>query len=253
MKNIFLAGIALVALVAGRPAQAADLGVEPVKAPVMIPAYYNWGGVYVGANVGGLWTTAKGTTTDAITGAAITTDTNHNWGILGGGQIEVNFQVSPNWVIGAEGDGDMLSSTARSLSLDGSNRHDSRFEAIATARARFGYAANNWLFYVTGGGAWSEAQVTRTQLSGTVNAATQFTQERLTNNRFGWAAGGGIEVGLNDHWSMRAEALFLDLGKLTYTFPLAQRKTTATLDMTVARAALNYRFNWGGAPVTARY
>jgi hypothetical protein len=35
-------------------------------------------------------------------------------------------------------------------------------------------------------------------------------------------------------------------------FPLAQRTTTSSLNLHVLRAAINYKFDWGG-PVVARY
>src|SRR6266540_4877570 len=50
MKNLFLASLALAAMIAA-PATAADL---PYKAPPPLPvAYYDWSGAYVGLNVGG--------------------------------------------------------------------------------------------------------------------------------------------------------------------------------------------------------
>jgi len=41
-----------------------------------------------------------------------------------------------------------------------------------TIRGRIGYAADNILFYGTGGLAWSNGQFVRTQLTGTLNNAT---------------------------------------------------------------------------------
>ena len=40
-----------------------------------------------------------------------------------------------------------------------------------TVRGRIGYAADNILFYTTGGFAWSNDQFVRTQLTGTLNDA----------------------------------------------------------------------------------
>ena len=80
-------------------ATAADLARRPVvaPAPVVVPAF-SWTGFYVGANVGGAWSST--TITSNITGA--------NWKpsnttFIGGGQLGYNYQwPGSNWVIGAE-------------------------------------------------------------------------------------------------------------------------------------------------------
>ncbi len=151
----------MAALIASYPARAADLPAPtPYKAPpVMAPVAYNWSGLYFGANGGGVWTRNSETTTDVATGAVITTGTTNTSGFLVGGQIGFNWMFGGNWVGGVEADGDWVSDKNSVLSLDGSNRHDGKLEALGTGRARFGYAANNWLFYATGGVAWSEGQV----------------------------------------------------------------------------------------------
>ena len=61
-----------------------------------------------------------------------------------------------------------------------------------TIRGRFGYAADNVLFYATGGFAWSNAQFVRTQLTGALNSATAGTDEAVNKGLMGWVAGGGI-------------------------------------------------------------
>src|SRR5260370_42690687 len=56
MKKLLLASIAGVALVAGAPANAADLSARPAyKAPPPVAApipYYNWTGFYIGGDLG---------------------------------------------------------------------------------------------------------------------------------------------------------------------------------------------------------
>jgi outer membrane immunogenic protein len=37
-------------------------------------------------------------------------------------------------------------------------RGDGRVDLFGTVRGRVGYAANNWLFYGTGGFAWADTQ-----------------------------------------------------------------------------------------------
>ena len=58
MKKFLLGAVGLVAIGVAAPAVAADLPARPYsKAPVMIPAVYDWSGVYVGVNGG--WGTER--------------------------------------------------------------------------------------------------------------------------------------------------------------------------------------------------
>jgi len=118
-KSILLATV--FSLAASGLALAADIG---VKAPLPAPApAYNWTGFYVGGNAGvGLGTfktdtnVAPGTfaaTIETINGpvpigATIPgfagTDFLYPGGFVGGGQIGFNWQLSPLWVVGVEGD-----------------------------------------------------------------------------------------------------------------------------------------------------
>ena len=47
----------------------------------------------------------------------------------------------------------------------GSGTYSETVQFSGTLRARLGYAAGNWLFYLTGGFAWSFDQFARTQIS----------------------------------------------------------------------------------------
>ena len=74
-----------------------------------------------------------------------------------------------------------------------------------TVRGKLGYAADNILFYATGGLAWSNDQFVRTQLTGTLNAATAGTDEAVDKGLPGWTAGGGIAYAFAQNWSVFAE------------------------------------------------
>src|SRR5262249_21303962 len=141
------------------------------------------------------------------------------------------------------------------VALDGSNRHDHVLDLVGTGRVRVGLVMNSMLLYATGGGAWTMGRVTRFQIVGTVGAAVPATVEQADVTRFGWSAGGGVEWGFAPNWTVRGEALYLGLGRTNYTFPLAGRTTSSTLNVTEARVALNYKFNLWGTPasVAARY
>ena len=82
---------------------------------------------------------------------------------------------------------------------------------IETVRGNLGYAADNILFYATGGLAWSNDQFVRTQLTGTLNAATAGTDEAVNQGLPGWTAGGGIAYAFAQNWSVFAEYRHIEL------------------------------------------
>ncbi len=89
---------------------AADL---PVRGPVYTPppavAIYNWSGCYIGANVGGGWTSNSNTfgdpLPDPVTYGFVPMNIGTNGsGVVAGGQAGCNLQVASNFVVGIEGD-----------------------------------------------------------------------------------------------------------------------------------------------------
>ena len=172
--------------------------------------------------------------------------------MIGGGQIGYDYMVSPSFPLGIEADVDGTSLKGSVLSIDGSNQHSSKLDAFGTARGRVGFAQNNWLFYGTGGFAWSEGSVTRTRSPRQVPPipAPAGTVETTSNTRTGWAAGAGAEWGVTQNWTARVDYLYLDLCNATSVFPLSNRQHTSSLTMNMARVGVNYKF---GGPVVARY
>ena len=164
--SAFLVGVLLGA------ASAADMPVAPAG-PAYYPGgitpvpHYNWTGVYVGGNAGGAWANQSGaTTTDAVTGAFVTTSSGSTSGFIGGGQIGANWFFSPNFVLGIEGDFDALTNENTLNAPDGSNQHVGKLKFLSTARGRFGLTADRFMLYGTGGFAWGQNEVTRTQITG---------------------------------------------------------------------------------------
>jgi outer membrane immunogenic protein len=134
-------------------------------------------------------------------------------GGLVGGTIGVSGQWGA-WVFGVEGDFDwqgisgssssafctsiLVSSTSGSTAAGLSCKTASNW--LGTLRARFGYAWDRVLVYGTAGGAGA-------------NVETALTGLPYQNNpEFGWTAGAGVEVALAEHWTFKAEYLFVDLG-----------------------------------------
>jgi outer membrane immunogenic protein len=115
-----------------------------------------------------------------------------------------------------------------------------------------GYAANNWLFYVKGGGAWTQGN---SNGNGFLANGTFFESTSSSTNRSGWVVGGGVEWGFTPNWSAKIEYDHIDTGSTNVTINTSRATTSfvsssSTIDL--VKAGVNYRFNWGG-PVVAKY
>src|SRR5262249_13292557 len=84
---------------------------------------------------------------------------------------------------------------------------------MTTIAARFGVAADNWLFYAKGGGGWvGVSNPTLTNVNGTGSISVS-----NSNSNSGWLAGGGIEWAFAPNWTARLEYDFLGLSSKSYT------------------------------------
>ncbi len=92
-----------------------------------------------------------------------------------------------------------------------------KVDAFGTVRGRLGYVANNWLFYGTGGFAWSDDTFTRTQITAVAGSPPLGDVRTNSSTHTGWAAGGGIEYGFARNWTARVEYLHLDLSDQTFS------------------------------------
>jgi outer membrane immunogenic protein len=103
---------------------------------------------------------------------------------------------------------------------------------FGTIRGRLGYAADRWLFYVTGGGAYSRNEVAG-RIGGTPFSASA--------TGWSWTVGGGIETALAHNWSVKGEYLFIDTpDKLPV--PAGANFTGSSAESHVIRLGVNYRF-----------
>ncbi len=118
-----------------------------------------------------------------------------------------------------------------------------------TIRGRIGYAADNILFYTTGGLAWSNAQFVRTQLTGALNNATAGADEAVNKGLLGWTGGGGIAYAFAQNWNVFAEYRYTNFGKSIISLPFSQLTTTSTTSASAVELGVNYKFN-SGAPAS---
>jgi outer membrane immunogenic protein len=225
--NLFT-GVMLAVVTAASAAGAADISVRPP--PAFLPPPFTWTGFYVGANLGGGW--ASSTLSDSFTGANIGTSSS---GIVGGGQLGYNYQIG-NFVLGAEWtfDGTSLNASRTVGALQGSA--DTNW--MTTVAARFGIAANNWLFYGKAGGGWANNSATLTNL----NNGFQISS---SNTNGGWLVGGGLEYAFAPQWSTKLEYNYLGLNSWnvnsTLFAPNADRFSVSRNIQTLT-VGVNYRF-----------
>lgn len=209
-------------------------------------------------------------------------------GFIGGGQIGYNWQVSPAFVAGLEADiqgviGRQSSSVMTFASFGpfgfpansyfAQNSASRSLDYLGTLRARIGYlVAPSLLLYGTGGLAYGGVK-----LSSAINAQQTFPGatpaivppvfggSSFSTGRLGFAVGLGGEWMFAQNWSAKFEYLYYDLGSVVapismYTQMLppdpwgsAASQTLTRINGHILRAGLNYHFNWGSAPVVARY
>jgi outer membrane immunogenic protein len=256
MRKLLLAGVAGLLLLAGAPANAADLGVGPVyRAPpvVALPVPIAiWTGCYIGAQIGGGWGRKTVSAPDLAPGISVTADTS---GILGGGQVGCNYQFAPNWVIGIEGDGsaaDIRGDVTETV-FDITGTAHARTDWIASVTGRLGWAWNWVLVYAKGGAAWAGDRY---------SADIPVLDEHLeaSETRTGWTVGGGVEWAFWNNWSAKVEYDFYDFGTRTVTFtgtlfggPIEVPGIDIKQRVNAVKFGINYRFGWGKTPVVAGY
>jgi high affinity Mn2+ porin len=251
----FVAGAVIgVALVGATHGLAADLStVMAMKAP-SAPAAYDWSGFYLGGHLGDAWGSSKWTTAPGLSGAINLFDPydifTGDGSFFEGLQAGYNYMLSNRVVIGAEIDasfpsfpnlnGNTIGGTSYLSSPFGLENISENVLASGTVRGRIGYAPGNWLFYATGGFAWTYNQLT-------LNNFVTGTTDMPFLWRLGWAAGGGIEAPVAPHWTARLEYLLTDYGNRDVLFANAGQRFNSDFSLQELRVGLNYQFGGGAA------
>jgi outer membrane immunogenic protein len=245
MKNLFLAGTALIALASGS-AIAADLSRPPPAAPVFTKAPplappFSWTGCYIGGNGGGVWAHKTITSTVAFGGFPIgsaegTLDIN---GGIFGGQVGCNYQFG-TWVVGIQGDWDGSNASTSVTDTVFGTTDSVKVKSVASVTGRIGYAWDRFLLYAKGGGAWETDDYT-TSFAGLSATAS--------NTRTGWTAGGGGEYAFTDWLTGFVEYDYYDFGTKTVAFTdtfgggiPASLSVGVKETKSVAKAGLNIKF-----------
>ena len=243
MKKFLFTTVAIAVLGAALPAHGADLGAAPYynKAPAYAAPIYNWTGFYIGGHLGGAFTSDNNFN-------GLTTGNNGNGRFLGGVQAGYDYQFSPNFVLGVEGQYSWLSGNVGAV-FPGGLAYTNNQRGLGSITGRVGYTWGPGLLYVKGGYAYSDnsESVTSTVTGAPIAFATN------GDHSDGWTAGVGVEYMFAPNWSAKAEYQYYNFGNATFTSPAGLVSTGSfTTDDDTVTAGVNYRFNWGG-PVVARY
>jgi outer membrane protein W len=226
----------------GVTVEAADLPAQKAP-PIYTPPAFTWTGLYGGINIGygfGDDTRETGALAYVSPGALPVLPLGSAWsighdlnGVVGGGQVGYNYQLSPWFVLGLEADiqASSLESKAKSAIgvVDATGTHLQTADStksvdwFGTVRGRVGVtlpSIPNLMIYGTGGFAYG-------QVVHNVGFADNFFAPGAAgfgagavghgysdSTQVGWTAGGGIEwsPSLFPAWSLKAEYLYVDLG-----------------------------------------
>ena len=217
---------------------------------------YDWTGFYVGAYVDNSWLKSNSSAVNNVTGAPFpaTGLNSTQWG--GGVQLGFDYMLPSRVVLGVAAD--MSSGGTKTATVSdpsGISANQTTVFDSETIRGRIGYAADNILFYATGGFAWSNDQFVRTQLTGTLNNATAGADEAVNKGLLGWTGGGGIAYAFAQNWNVFAEYRYTSFGTSTAPLPLSQLTTTTTTTVSAVEFGVNYKFTssgqFAGAPPAA--
>lgn len=209
----------------------------------------DWTGFYVGLHAGGAfgdtdWTNVSNTTPggvgtkiDFTPGQTISQSVD---GVLGGGQLGYNFQMT-NWLFGIELTGAGLDYDETTLNTNPGDTNEfvtSEINWLASAAARLGWTWNDSLVYLKGGYAVGDVDTSHVD-PGLKSYATSETQN-------GWLAGAGLEHEIGEHVSVGLEYNYVDLGNQDHS-ALVNGGGTIVNDIDVqlhtVTARLNYHFN----------
>jgi high affinity Mn2+ porin len=248
--KLWLAAAAIVVASAGSAVADDIMATKAPAIPYTGPSVYNWNGFYAGGHLGYAWGISNWTAGPGLSGSfnlAQPVDIFSETGsFFAGLQAGYNYTLPNRLVIGAEVDASFPSfQNLAGISIGGTSNLTSAtlgaetfsetVLASGSVRGRIGYAPESWLFYATGGFAWTYDRLTLTQL-GTGTTESPFLW------RLGFAAGAGVEAPIAPRWTARLEYLFTDYGTHGTTFFAGAQRFNSDLMLHEVRAGVNYQF-----------
>jgi outer membrane immunogenic protein len=213
-------------------AQAADLA-PATRAPAPLPVY-NWTGIYLGVNGGFGW--GHQDPLNIITNRFDALNIDFSGGLFGGtacaqiqlARVVLGFESDLDWagISGRATFTPTIFGIPQPFALVGKTS----MEWLGTARARVGYAADNWLFYATGGAAIIGAKTELVTVAGPLCNPVGVIPCVGTDKRVGAAFGAGVEYGFTPNWSAKLEYLYITALSVEVSH------------VNVVRAGVNFRF-----------
>jgi high affinity Mn2+ porin len=242
--RFLLGSAALLTVAVSGSAKSADL-----EAPEAAAAY-DWSGFYLGADAGyssgrSNWSATQPGGAPSLSGSLDLFRTfdafDGSGSAFGGLHAGYNYMFPSRLVLGVEADawfpGTLDGGQDFSSRAVGTANYDDTVEMAGSVRGRIGYDIGRWLYYVTGGFAWTYDQTTRTQLTDSPAGAVE--TEFL--GRIGWTVGAGIEAPLGPGWTATFEYLYSQYGNAGVTFPLGGQRFQSDLSTQEVRWGLNYK------------
>jgi len=260
-KLWLMASAAAVCAVLGEAAKADDTFVTKATAipftalPSLNGPGYNWNGFYFGGHAGYAWGNSDFSSPGVASGSMGLSQQINDWNEAGswffGVQGGYNYMLPNRLLFGAVVDATFpgfqtvapfytpvpvsLGGISTFATPFGSETYSETVLSSGTVRGRIGYAPGNWLFYATGGFAWSYNQLTL------MNNVTGNTDMPFLW-RLGWAAGAGFEVPVAPHWTAFLEYLHTGYGNSNVMFGTNGQSFSSNWSLDEVRAGLNYQF-----------
>jgi outer membrane immunogenic protein len=206
------------------------------------PPSYTWAGPYLGLSGGFAWGHSNQTdpgffipTGGGGGGPVGDGSFSLNGGLIGGGG-GYNLQYG-QWVFGLETDyswADITGSSSGCGAVFISHTCSTQVDSLGTFRGRFGYTLGTqgtWLLYATGGLAYGELKGSDSLFNASGN-----------DFRAGWTVGAGVETALAQHWTVKGEYLYVDLGHAVLFNAAPGVPETVSFTANVFRVGVNYKF-----------
>lgn len=261
MKKIALFAMLAVGICYGESALSAD---------------YHWSGLYVGGNLG-YWASQtnnimstgsvgyinpaylQGATNvaNALAQLATKSAAMNSYGLVGGGQIGYNRELSHSILLGINLDFDGLTNSDNNITMQktvnlvdynenyvGSLSIIQKMNYLGTMRARLGYLYQpTILIYAVGGFALGNMTLntnwTARESLGPNVFPTITSQNNINHTLTGWTAGAGVEWLFKPHWSALLEYSYYSFSDLNVPATLSQTNATTSPPVVWARAATN--------------
>jgi opacity protein-like surface antigen len=222
------------------PPRGAQRAAPPATAP---PPFYSWAGPYVGVSGGFVWGHSNQTDPGffiptgggGIIGGLGDGSFSLNGGLIGGGG-GYNLQFG-QWVFGLETDYSWADISGSSNGCGAAfipHTCSTQVDSLGTFRGRFGYTLGTqgtWLLYASGGLAYGE-----------LKGSDSLFNASGSKFRAGWTVGAGVETALAQHWTLKGEYLYVDLGHAVLFDAAPGVPETISFTGNVFRVGLNYKF-----------